>query len=68
MRYNAILNYLIAYYVDGGPVSTTAQGELCGINQLHSKALLCARVCLLLRGTERHGLSQSVICLKGQKG
>lgn len=42
MHYTRILNYLIAYYVDGGAVSATVQGELCGVNQLHSKALFCA--------------------------
>lgn len=37
MQHCTILNYLLAYSVDLGPVSTTAQGKLCGIDQLHRK-------------------------------
>lgn len=67
MYYSTILNYLIACCVDGGPVSTSAQSELHGINQPQSKVLSYTELCLLDGGTASRGASESVMCLKGKK-
>lgn len=53
MHCSAILNYSIASHADGGSVSSTAQGELCGVNPVPSQAVLVGRTLPGVGGRER---------------